>query len=230
MIVSAFTSTIELPIPMTASAATATAATGSPPISASGSPNRASPIAKSRASRPPRREEQGDEPADEPTDAHRGVEQPDAGLVELEQLERGDDDEHVERAGDERLRRVEANERSEGRLARDRRDPGAGARARPRAAIASTARAAARSARSPMTRNADQRKLAPFAAKTTSGLETARSRPPSAGPRNVPTLSSVLDATFAAVSSDGERTSAGRSAACAGRKTVPEIVESATRP
>ena len=75
--------------------------------------------------------------------------------------------------------------------------------------------------RRPSTRSADQRKVTPFAAKTIAGLVTASSRPPSAGPRNVPTLSSVLDATLAAVSSAGDVTSDGSSAAWAGRKTVP---------
>ena len=64
---------------------------------------------------------QGDEPADEPTDADGGVEQADARLVEVEQLERRDDDEHVQRAGDERLRRVEADEGAQLRLPDDRR-------------------------------------------------------------------------------------------------------------
>ena len=52
MIVSAFTSTIEFPIPRIASATTATTATGTPATSTSGRPKSASPIAKSRASRP----------------------------------------------------------------------------------------------------------------------------------------------------------------------------------
>ena len=70
--------------------------------------------------------------------------------------------------------------------------------------------------------------MRPFAAKTTSGLETARRSPPRAGPRNVPMLSIVLEATLAAVSSVGVRTSAGSSAACAGRNTVPVTVDAAT--
>ncbi len=81
-----------------------------------------------------------------------------------------------------------------------------------------------------MTRAADHRNVAPFAAKTTAGSLTASRRPPSAGPRNVPMLSIVLEATFAAVSSAGDATSDGRSAAWAGRKTVPAIVERATSP
>ena len=52
--------------------------------------------------------------------------------------------------------------------------------------------------------------MRPFAAKTTSGLETARRSPPRAGPRNVPMLSIVLEATLAAVSSFGVRTSDGQ--------------------
>ena len=41
--------------------------------------------------------------------------------------------------------------------------------------------------------------------------------PPSAGPPKTPMLSIVLEATFAEVSSAGERASEGSSAACAGR-------------
>ena len=41
-------------------------------------------------------------------------------------------------------------------------------------------------------------------------------------------LSIVLEATLAAVSSVGVRTSAGSSAACAGRNTVPVTVDAAT--
>ena len=87
------------------------------------------------AGQPPAgREEQRDEPADEPADADGGVEEADAGVVEVEELEGGDDDEHVERAGDEGLGRVEPDERAERRLAHDRPDPGEQARcpARPR--------------------------------------------------------------------------------------------------
>jgi hypothetical protein len=67
------------------------------------------------------------------------------------------------------------------------------------------------------TLNADQRKVAAVAAKTTPGLVAARSRPPSAGPAKLPTLSIADDETFDAVSSSGERASDGSSAACAGR-------------
>src|SRR4029079_5357996 len=84
-------------------------------------------------------------------------------------------------------------------------------------------------ARSPKTRAADQTNASPFAAKTTDALEIARSAPPSAGPRNIPTLSSVLDAAFAAVSSPGEVTRAGSSADFAGRNTVLETAARATR-
>ena len=199
-------------------------------MNASGRPNSARPTAKSRASLPRAESSSATKPPDEPADADRRVEQADARLVELEQLERRHDDEDVERAGDERLGGVEADERPQRRLARDRRDSRRGRR---RSSFRVGRRCLARRlevAAGRATRNADQRNDAPFAANTTSGLLTASSSPPSAGPRNVPTLSSVLDATFAAVSSDGERTSAGRSADCAGRKTVPAIVDSATSP
>ena len=45
-----------------------------------------------------------------------------------------------------------------------------------------------------------------------------------AGPTNTPRLSNVLDETFAAVSSSGDRASSGISADSAGRKIVPRIV------
>ena len=76
----------------------------------------------------------------------------------------------------------------------------------------------------PSTSAADHRNVAPFNANTSAGLLTASTRPPSAGPRNEATLSMVLEATFAAVSSAGSRARRGSSAACAGRKTTPTIV------
>ncbi len=63
---------------------------------------------------------------------------------------------------------------------------------------------------------------------TVSAFVTASSTPPSAGPMKAPTDSSVLEATFAAVSSPGVRARCGSSAACAGRNTVPETVERPT--
>ena len=50
---------------------------------------------------------------------------------------------------------------------------------------------------------------------------TASNSPPSAGPAKKPTLSIVLEATLAAVSSPESRASFGKSAAWAGRNGVP---------
>ena len=47
--------------------------------------------------------------------------------------------------------------------------------------------------------SADQTKAPAVAAKTTPGDVTARRSPPSAGPAKLPTLSIVLEATFAAM-------------------------------
>ena len=82
--------------------------------------------------------------------------------------------------------------------------------------------------RRPTTSAADQRNVSPLTANTSCGLLTASRSPPRAGPRNVPTLSIVLDATFAAVSSAGVRVRPGSSAAFAGRKTVPTTCDTAT--
>ncbi len=76
----------------------------------------------------------------------------------------------------------------------------------------------------PSTRAADHTNDSPFTANTTSGPATTSRKPPSAGPANEATLSIVLEATFAAVSSAGSRASRGSSAACAGRNTTPTIV------
>ena len=63
------------------------------------------------------------------------------------------------------------------------------------------------------TKKADQTKRPAITMKTTP-VEAAASRsPPSAGPRNVPTLSIVLDTAFAAVSSSGVLASDGVNAA-----------------
>ena len=59
-----------------------------------------------------------------------------------------------------------------------------------------------------------------MAANTVSTFVVASNSPPSAGPMKLPTLTIVLVATFAAVSSSGVRASDGSSAAWAGQKIV----------
>ena len=111
---------------------------------------------------PARGEDERDEAADEPADADGGVEEPDTRLVEVEQLERRDDDEHVERARDERLRGVEADQRPQGRLAHDRRDPGEDAAVLVATVFLVGARSRGGSRpRRPRTRTADQRNVTP---------------------------------------------------------------------
>jgi hypothetical protein len=71
-----------------------------------------------------------------------------------------------------------------------------------------------------LTSAADQTSV-PAATKNTTGmLVVASSTPPSAGPRKMPTLSMVLEATLAAVSSSGLLASDGSRAAWAGRKVA----------
>ena len=70
------------------------------------------------------------------------------------------------------------------------------------------------------TSNADQANAAPVTRKVKATLVPASTSPPAAGPRKMATLSIVLPATFAAVSSSGVRASAGTSAAWAGRNPV----------
>ena len=59
--------------------------------------------------------------------------------------------------------------------------------------------------------------------------ETESTTPPIAGPPKIPTLSIVLETTFAAVSSSGVRANAGVSAACAGRNGVAATFTSPAR-
>jgi len=64
-------------------------------------------------------------------------------------------------------------------------------------------------------------------AKTTPGEPTARSTPVAAGADTSETLSIQPETTLAAVSSSGDRASAGTSAACAGRVSVTAVAATA---
>ena len=75
--------------------------------------------------------------------------------------------------------------------------------------------------RTPSTITADQTNVSASNAKTAPTSATASSNPPIMGPTKNPTLLIVLDATFAAVSSDGFLARLGSSAASAGRNVRP---------
>jgi hypothetical protein len=64
-------------------------------------------------------EPQGDGGAEQRADAARRLEQPHAGVAQVEQVERGDDDQHAERACDQALRAVEADQQPQPRLRAD---------------------------------------------------------------------------------------------------------------
>src|SRR6185503_20844885 len=68
------------------------------------------PERERRPEAPQAYESQGDGGAEEPTDADGRVEEARSRAAEIEQLEGGDDDEHVECASHERLRGVEADD------------------------------------------------------------------------------------------------------------------------
>ena len=89
------------------------------------------PEVRRRAPAPDERER--DERADDRADAGRRLQEPDAGVAEVEQLERDDDDEHAVRAGDDRLRAVEPDHDAQARLASHGAEAGGDARRRPRA-------------------------------------------------------------------------------------------------
>ena len=74
-------------------------------------------------------------------------------------------------------------------------------------------------------KTADQTKSAPLSANTADGPLSASRIPATAGPANMPMLEIVLPTTFAAVSSSGESTSVGISAACAGGYEPEMIVD-----
>ncbi len=79
------------------------------------------------------------------------------------------------------------------------------------------------------TQEALQRKVSAVIVNTVAGPPIASSSAPSAGPTNEPMLSRVLDETFAAVSSSGDRARVGNIADSAGRKTVPTAVARVAR-
>ena len=72
----------------------------------------------------PSDQQRRDERADQASDPHRRVEEADSVLAEVEQLERGDDDQDVERAGDERLRGEQRHQDAKPGLAEDRDEAG----------------------------------------------------------------------------------------------------------
>jgi hypothetical protein len=72
----------------------------------------------------PSDQQRRDERADQSSDPHRRVEEPDSVLPQIEQLERGDDDQDVERSGDERLRGEQRHQDAKPGLAEDRGEAG----------------------------------------------------------------------------------------------------------
>ena len=100
------------------------------------------------------------------------------------------------------------------------------------AAIASSLRSPASSRRPPIRLRsaADQRKVQAVTTNAAPVLVAARTAPPIAGPAKAATLSTVLEVTFAAVSSSGVRASEGTSADCAGRKAVATRATKDTSP
>ena len=157
-----------------------------------------------------------DRPEDAP-DAERRVQRAQPGLADAEHVERQHDDEHVEGPGDERLRGEEADEDADAGIRADGLKAGHRDASESHAGLVLTGD---RAAPIPATRAADQRKVAEARTKVTPGSVAASTAPPIAGPAKLMTLSIVLDATLAAVSSAGVRAREGRIAACAGRKAV----------
>jgi hypothetical protein len=86
---------------------------------------------------------------------------------------------------------------------------------------------ASSSGRTPTNSTADHSTAPAVTRNTVPTLVHASSNPPIAGPRKMPTLSIVLAATFAAVSSSGVRASVGTRAASAGRNAVAATPTSA---
>src|SRR5512146_1231975 len=95
--------------------------------------------------------------------------------------------------------------------------------------VSAPARAVPRSGRRRATSSADQRNVAEVRATATPAEERASTRPPIAGPAKLPTLSIVLEETFAAVSASGDSASDGSSAASAGRNIIVVIDEHVIR-
>ena len=110
-------STTLLPIPSRASATIAAHVRGSAASASSGAPKQARPRPKFAAVRLRADERERDDRADDRADAGRRLQEPDAGVAEVEQLERDDDDEHAVGARDERLRAVEPDHDAQARLA-----------------------------------------------------------------------------------------------------------------
>ena len=181
----------------------------------SGSDQSRTPTPKSSASRPALREDERDQPADETTDADDGVEVADARRPDVEQVEGDRDDEDGRRARRRRTARRRGRSGGEGcgrRGSRGSRRSRAGRTPRPPAPLVSPVLPPSPTGARARTAPTRERR-SPLTTKTVWMSVTASRMPPSAGPAKNPTLSIVLAATFAAVSSpriSRERRAAGR--------------------
>ena len=192
-----------------------------------GAPQSTSPSPKSEAIRRRPSSAAATQRADDPARADRAVEDPDPRVAEIEQLQRGDDDEHVQRARDEVLGAVEPDDEPKPRIGVDRADARervgesvADARARRRRLPGS---GCARSGRS-------RARSAPAVASSTDpALQNESSTPLRSGPSSIPELSIVVSVRFAAVSSLGVSARNGSAAVCSGLTIVESSDSRPTR-
>ena len=121
--VSPATSTSELPTPINASATTATASSCHTPIAIERDPDQHDSRAEGRAQALGTGQRERTDRADERADPDRRVQVTDAAVSEVEQLERGDDDEDLDRTEDRGLRRQEHHHQAQRAIPEERREP-----------------------------------------------------------------------------------------------------------
>ncbi len=182
------------------------------PMRTSGSPQSSDADDERRGESRQSSEREGRDRPDEGSDAEGGVQESDAGVADVEQLDGHDDEQDRVRAGDERLRR---EERRGGCAAGQspatvRKPANASERKCARSPPLRRALPLRGSARRPRTRASTGRRSTPSRRRRSPCSPAARSRPARAGPTNRPMLSSVLTTAFAAVSSPGVLASDGR--------------------
>ena len=127
MIVKALMSTSELPSPSRAIITSTGPSSGQRDHQEQRGRPQQHPEAEVHGQAPTGGEHQGEEPADQPADAQHGVEEPDARLLHVEQVEGDRHAEHERGARDHRLRAVEAHQQGEVAAAPDLAEAGSGA-------------------------------------------------------------------------------------------------------
>ncbi len=183
----------------------------------------AEPAGESATPDQPEREDRAEHAAG----ADRRVQDTDARISRVQQVDRDDDGEHGQAAARERLHHPEHRDQRQRAISRDGREAPGPCRGRARARRLARGGASYGSATTARPANSD---AAAHAAKTAAGPLAASSTAAATGPPSVASESSMPRTAFALVRSCGDLASAGSRAECAGRYSATATVATMAKP